>query len=601
MLAQQDGELVDLRAAEDPPENALEPLYDFEMASQGPSRRIKIGPVSPDDFTVAADTIRLSQATYCAMRTRPRAQDLLAEGIDRDTVEQLPAFESLNTAERESRDTVGEHQKWDAAGAIGDLRQVEVVAHYIRLLDKGKTVVWRVLTGHSESVLVKREIVNRIPFAAITPYVVTHRFYGESVADKLIEIQRIRTALTRMGLDGGYFALNQRVEVAMHDANDFTLPDLLRNEPGMPIRSKTGNAVKPIQAGGTGFNAFEAMEVFAKAGEERTGIMRYGQGLKPDSLHDTMGGAMVQLNSAQKRVRLIARVFVETGIRDFFLGVHALLRENGSPGLARLRNKWVQIDPTNWAERNEMVVQIGVGSAGRDHDLMALREIIGLQEKAVEAQPMLGAQLVSPMNIYNAATKLARTNGLKAPELFFSDPSQQPAQPPGPQKPDPKAQADQAKAQNDQQRIQLQAQGDQQRLQLDAAKAAAEHQRETDRQQMEQARFQFEQKAHADKIALEHRKLDLAQLGVHVEAQGDAQERDLKARETAERLSMDRDRNDQTHVAAMTGIHERHETALQTTGMRVNADLAIQASEARDTELEQDAPDADDEPTGSGE
>jgi hypothetical protein len=47
-------------------------------------------------------------------------------------------------------------------------------------------------------------------------------------------------------------------------------------------------------------------------------------------------------NAAQARMKLIARVFAETGIRDLFALLHATIRRNGSQAATvRLRNQWV--------------------------------------------------------------------------------------------------------------------------------------------------------------------------------------------------------------------------------------------------------------------
>ena len=56
--------------------------------------------------------------------------------------------------------------------------------------------------------------INRIPFAAITPVMVTHRFCGKSIADLTMEVQRIKTALLRALLDNAYLAVNQITEVS---------------------------------------------------------------------------------------------------------------------------------------------------------------------------------------------------------------------------------------------------------------------------------------------------------------------------------------------------------------------------------------------------
>ena len=50
--------------------------------------------------------------------------------------------------------------------------------------------------------------VDDIPFAAMTPVIVTHRFFGRSIADLVMDIQRIKTALLRALLDNAYLANN---------------------------------------------------------------------------------------------------------------------------------------------------------------------------------------------------------------------------------------------------------------------------------------------------------------------------------------------------------------------------------------------------------
>ena len=78
-----------------------------------------------------------------------------------------------------------------------------------------------------------------MPFAAMTPVIVTHRFFGRSIADLVMDIQRIKTALLRAVLDNAYLANNPRVEVADQYANENTLDDLLVSRPGGIVRTKS--------------------------------------------------------------------------------------------------------------------------------------------------------------------------------------------------------------------------------------------------------------------------------------------------------------------------------------------------------------------------
>jgi hypothetical protein len=401
--------------------------------------KVKIKAFPSEDFSCASDTVSLRDATYCVVRDRPRVQELIARGIDAEKARELKSYDSRNDAVEHERDQAGEHNMPNDS-ASGDLRTVEVRAHYIRLGtgEDGKLEIWRVLTDAQETVLLDKEKVSQIPFAALTPYIIPHRFYGESVADKLIEVQKIKTVLLRSHLDSVYFGLNQRVEVDMSAANEFTIADLLRNEPGVPVRVKSAGALKPISAGLLNVDTLASLEYASTLAESRSGIVRNAQGLNPDTLHDTAKGAMALISAAQKRVRLIARIFAETGIKDLFLGVHALLREGytdkHAPAAAKLRNKWATVQPNTWPERCAMSIHVGVGSAGKEHEIMVAGQRLEIMQELVTLQGGIGGPLVDGGNVHNALTDWERAAGSKKPDAFWSDPANaEPQQP----KPDP--------------------------------------------------------------------------------------------------------------------------------------------------------------------
>lgn len=388
---------------------------------------VAISVVAPEDFTVAPETVLLSETNYCAMRTRDTVQNLIAQGYDEDKVRSLTTDE-VSEGERQSRDTLEETDQGENASQ-GDLRLVDIVVHYIRLdiEGSGKPQIWRVVTGNGENVELEREKRARIEFAAITPYPMPHRFYGQSLADKTIGIQAWKTSLTRALNDSAYYANNQRQEVSEAElVPGVTLEALVDNQPGKPVVTKTGMGLRPIQSGNPGFDLLAALEYINTVAEQRTGVVRNAQGLNPDTLHDTKGGAEILIGAAQKRIRMMARMFAETGLRDLFVGVHDLLRSNATmKDTIRLRNKWVEIDPSSWGRRKDVVIDIGVGSGGKERDLAGIREF---SEKViaplVQVQGGLNGPLVSKENIYALSDKYGSRLGLKGVERFITDPAQ---------------------------------------------------------------------------------------------------------------------------------------------------------------------------------
>jgi len=95
----------------------------------------------------------------------------------------------------------------------------------------------------------------------------------------------------------------------------------------------------------------------------------------------------------------------------------------------RLRNQWVTVDPRDWQARNDMTINVGLGTGGKSEQLAHLMSLIGLQKEAMAAGK---TNLVSDDNLYNAAREFTKLVGLKNVDRYFTDPKTQPAPQAGP-------------------------------------------------------------------------------------------------------------------------------------------------------------------------
>jgi hypothetical protein len=173
--------------------------------------------------------------------------------------------------------------------------------------------------------------------------IITHRFYGRSIADLIVDIQRIKTALLRAMLDNAYLANNPRTEVSESHATDTTLDDLLVSRPGGIVRTKMPGGLSVIQHPDIGNQVFPLLQYQDTVREWRTGVSRQGQGVDPNALQNQVATIANQLfNASQAKVKLIARIFAETGIRDLFQLLHAVIRKHASkPQTVQLRKQCV--------------------------------------------------------------------------------------------------------------------------------------------------------------------------------------------------------------------------------------------------------------------
>lgn len=140
---------------------------------------------------------------------------------------------------------------------------------------------------------------------------------------------------------------------------------------------------------------------------------------------------MALINAAQKRVRLIARILAETCIKELYLGLHAVLRENASAErIVKLNGHWVPVDPSKWGSRNAMTIEVGLGASGREVEVAALKQIGDMMQTIVAGQGGAAGPIVTPQNVFNLATDTAAKLGRKRPDRYFSDPANAPLRPP---------------------------------------------------------------------------------------------------------------------------------------------------------------------------
>lgn len=402
-------------------------LHDVIAIKRRPYGRVKVMPVPPEEFLISRRARTIADAAYCAHKVKRTVSELIAAGYPRSVVERLPSGTSASGEEENARATVEDNE--EVGSDVNEaMRVVEVTEHYIRVDWDGDGVaeLRKVTTAGGSEEILDNEPYDRMPFAGITPILMGHRFWGRSAADLVMDIQRIKTALIRALLDNAYFANNQRIEVAESHVTDRTLDDLLTNRPGGIVRTRAPGGLIPIPSNPLGGHVFPILEYMDTVREVRTGVTRMAGGPDANTLNPyntTATGANILASAAQQRIRLIARTFAETGIKDLFLGIHGLLLKHGTVARrVKLRNEWITVDPRQWRTRKDMTVAVGLGTGTRDQVQTYLMTILNMQVRALEMQGNAAGPLVTLVNVYNTLKKLTENAGFKSADAFFTAP-----------------------------------------------------------------------------------------------------------------------------------------------------------------------------------
>lgn len=576
--------------------------YNFTMTQPQPEGQVVIKAFPPNDFCVSDDTPagKPGHGTYCALRSRVRRQDLYMDGFDQEVVDSMPSLNGYMSDVEQARSLNGESDTQFIGQNSTPLDIVQIVYHYINVVENGNKQLYEVITGGKDcSYFLSAKPVDRVNASTIVPFPVPHRFYGQSLSEQVEEIQRIKTALLRMGLDQGYFAMNQRFEVAQQGATKNTLPDILNNVPGAPVRVKQTGTVKPIEAGSLNFNVWEAFELMNNVREERSGVARNAMGIETDSMHETKGGLLAMMSQSQRRIRDMARNFAETGVKEMYLGVHDLIRQNATIAQqVKLSGTFVPIDPTSWSLRDQMEVQIA-NAGGRDFDLMNLQAVGGLIQQAVEAQQGIDGDVVGPLQLINYATDFAKKASVKGGEKYFKtaqdyQQKQQQAQQQPPQPP-----PELAKIQMDNQLAQQKAQNE---FQLKQQIAQMEFQH---KQTLDSANFQHDRQMALMNMQLENDKamgalqlqsaqvdaeLDLKRRQQDLETMLGQRGQDIDAAQSQQDMHFDHAKAiaDTLHAQTMDVVNQAHDQMLDANDQAHGQHMAAHA-QLHDQALAQDA------------
>ncbi len=464
--------------------------------------QVRFKALPPEQVLVShnATGINLQDVPFCEHWEWKTISELRLQGFD---VEDNIGDESENQDEdivQRGRDSAWWQNPQDEE-ADPSMRRVKVREIWIRFDDNddGKAELLHVIVVGST--ILEQEEVEFVPLAALTPQMMPHRHSGMSVADAVDDLQLIKTTLLRGMLDNMYLANNGRYGI---DVNRVNLEDMLTSRPGGVVRVQgdPGSAIFPLVHQSNFAPVMQMLAYIDDSAESRTGVTKYTQGLDANNLNKTATGVQSIMSASQERVMLIARIFSETGVKELFWLIHAMVRKHqNKPDIMLLRNQWIPVDPRTWVKRYDMTIKVGLGTGNANEKLMHLNQLYQMQLQTLP----LG--ITTPRHIYNTFSEIAKNAGFKTPEEFVQDPSQQPPQQP---QPDPKLMLEQQKLQADVQKFQAEQLADQNKFKAQTLIEQQKAQQEAAlAKQMADRQMATEQQRSQNDLMIEREKLSL--------------------------------------------------------------------------------------------
>ncbi len=381
--------------------------------------KVCIENVPPEEFLIAKRDKALKNARFVAHRTVKTRSELVALGYPRDVVDKLPAYNDLTyTPERVARFSQGEMP--DETQTLDfSMQEVEVYECYIRTdFDDDGIAELRKVTYAGDQILDNEE-TDHIPFASVCPIPMPHKFFGQSLADRAMDVQLQKSTITRQILDNLYLTNMPRVTALDGQVN---LDDLLTAAPGGIIRTKSQNAVVPMIVPATAAQSFPMLDYLDQVLQKRSGVTQTSQGLDPNILQNTTATAIAAMQQAGAgKIEMIARIFADTGVKDLFDGIfHLILKYQDKPRVVRIRGKYTSIDPREWKNNYDLSVNVGLGTGSKDQQMAMSAMVLQKQEQILSSQGFANP-LVTVGQYRNTLGRFIEAAGFKDSAEFFKE------------------------------------------------------------------------------------------------------------------------------------------------------------------------------------
>jgi hypothetical protein len=477
--------------------------YNVVVKKKKDSGRVRIENVPPEEFLISKKAKHIQDSPFVAHRTLMTRSELLQMGFNKKKINQIPLYSDITySPERVARYSRGE-QPDETQSLDPSMQQVEVYEIYIRCDEDGDGIAELRKITYAGKQILENEETDQIPFASVCPIPMPHKFFGQSLADRAMDIQMIKSTITRQILDNLYLSNLPRMTAIDGQVN---MDDLLTVAPNSVIRMKTPGAVQPLTVPAIATQSFPMLDYLDRVMEKRSGVTNASAGLDPSILQNTTAAAIAMMqNAGASRVEMIARIFADTGVKDLFNGIfHLLCKYQDKARIVRMRGKYVSIDPREWKNGYDLSINVGLGTGNKDQQMAMIGMVLQKQEQILQTQGYANP-LTSAAQYRNTLGRFIEAAGFKDSSEFFKqippELDQMLSNPPPQQAPvDPTVQAYMAQTQ-------AQIQGEQAKLaaQIEAnrVKAAADIQLEREKAA---AQIQLQREKAAGEIQLERDK-----------------------------------------------------------------------------------------------
>ena len=482
-------------------------VYNVKLRTTLNNSRVKIENVPPADFMIDRHADNISDARFVAQRKMLTRSELIAMGYDQSIVDDLSTDGDIQL------DNFNPITGFNNAEVNNTDKTQDLIATYECYLDIGEEdgLAKKHRICYASNTILSDEEIDYVPFYSLCPFPVPHAFYGQSMADRTMELQFIKSTITRQMLDNLYLTNNSRVGAVEGQVN---LDDVLNSTAGGVIRMKNPNALVPLTVQSSANQSFPFLEYLDNIQAKRTGVSDMMNGLDPNVLQNVSAMAVAAMTTqSQGKLELMARVFADTGVKNLMQGLlHLVCKYQDEPRALAINGRPMNIDPREWTNLYNVNINVGLGNGRPDEKIAMLNMVMAKQEMILQQYGMSNP-LVNLKQYRDTLAKFINASGYRDDSQFMNEISeeelaqlqQQDAQA---DKTPPEVQAAQAIAKAETEKAQMKQSTDMASQQLKMQEMHLKTEMEQQKLQLERKQQELDSAKEMLKIQTERAKLD---------------------------------------------------------------------------------------------
>ena len=402
-------------------------VWDLKFKVTRETKKVCILNIPPESFLISRNATSVEDAELVGDRVRKTRGELLAEGFDKDLIDQLSTVDeednrNSNIKAVRDRDQGGNNPD----GTINNWasQHVEISDLYVKVDFDGDGIAERRHVMISGNKILVNEYFNHVPYASLSAILMPHKAIGRSRAEITYQTQLQKTALVR-GMNDNIYMVNNPRNVVHPDVD---LDDLLTVRSNGIIRMDDdtnvlpGNAIFPLVIPYIGDRTLQVIQYVDSARAQATGTNMANQGLDADSIGKETATRFNGIEAkGDEKMELIARNYAETGFRKLYEGIAWLVsRFQDTQTEFMVLGKALTVEPTKWKHRHHIQSNVGLGAGNNEKSVESLQGLYGIQSQLKAS----GSSLVDDKDIYNTLARITDGLGFPRTNEFFNNPEE---------------------------------------------------------------------------------------------------------------------------------------------------------------------------------